>query len=128
MAATGNSCFWLADLKKSSPLKPLGQMNRNLIGSIYGRSSNFLDEYKKLNLCLCSHQCIRDVMMQRMQVSKFKRQFSTLHMGQKKSYVWDISNWLWLWCLVLSKLIDDSQNQNYLYLGTLIPFKLKVRS
>jgi hypothetical protein len=39
MAATGNSCFWLADLKKSSPLKPLGQMNRNLVGSIYGRSS-----------------------------------------------------------------------------------------
>ena len=26
-------------LKKSSPLKPLGQMNRNLVGSIFGRSS-----------------------------------------------------------------------------------------
>jgi hypothetical protein len=26
-------------LKKSSPLKPLGQMNRNLVRSIYGRSS-----------------------------------------------------------------------------------------
>ena len=39
MATTGNSCFWLADLKKSSTLKPLGQMNRNLVGSIYGRSS-----------------------------------------------------------------------------------------
>ena len=38
MAATGNSCFWLSDFKKSS-LKPLGQMNRNLVGSIYGRSS-----------------------------------------------------------------------------------------
>jgi hypothetical protein len=38
MATTGNSCFWLSDLKKSSPLKPLGQMNRNLVGSIYGRS------------------------------------------------------------------------------------------
>jgi hypothetical protein len=25
--------------KKSSPLKPLGQMNQNLVGSIYGRSS-----------------------------------------------------------------------------------------
>jgi hypothetical protein len=25
--------------KKSSPLKPLGQMNRNLVGSIYGSSS-----------------------------------------------------------------------------------------
>jgi hypothetical protein len=29
----------LADSKKSSPLKPLGQMNRNLVESIYGRSS-----------------------------------------------------------------------------------------
>ena len=37
MATTGNSCFWLADFLKSSPLKPLGQMNRNLVGSIYGR-------------------------------------------------------------------------------------------
>jgi hypothetical protein len=27
----------LADFLKSSPLKPLGQMNRNLVGSIYGR-------------------------------------------------------------------------------------------
>jgi hypothetical protein len=29
----------LADFLNSSPLKPLGQMNRNLVGSIYGRSS-----------------------------------------------------------------------------------------
>jgi hypothetical protein len=33
MAATGNSCFWLAYLKKSSSLKPLGQMNWNLVGT-----------------------------------------------------------------------------------------------
>jgi hypothetical protein len=39
MAATGNSCFWLAYFFKSSPLKPLSQMNRNLVGSIYGWSS-----------------------------------------------------------------------------------------
>jgi hypothetical protein len=39
MAATVNSSFWLADFWKSSPLKPLGKMNRNLVGSIYGRSS-----------------------------------------------------------------------------------------
>ena len=39
MADIGNSCFWLADFFKSSPLKSLGQMNRNLVGSIYGRSS-----------------------------------------------------------------------------------------
>jgi hypothetical protein len=29
---------WLIS-KKSSPLKPLGQMNQNMVGSIYGRSS-----------------------------------------------------------------------------------------
>jgi hypothetical protein len=39
MAVTGNSCFRLADFFKSSPPKPCGQMNRNLVGSIYGRSS-----------------------------------------------------------------------------------------
>jgi hypothetical protein len=39
MAATGNYCFLLADFFKSSPLNPLGQMNRNLVGSIYGMSS-----------------------------------------------------------------------------------------
>jgi hypothetical protein len=39
MATTGDSCFWLADFKNSSPLKPLGQMNQNLVGNIYGRSS-----------------------------------------------------------------------------------------
>jgi hypothetical protein len=39
MAAIGNSCFWLADFFKSSLLKPLGQMNRNLVGSIYIMSS-----------------------------------------------------------------------------------------
>jgi hypothetical protein len=39
MTSTGNSCFLLANLKKSPPLKPLGQMNRNLVGSINGMSS-----------------------------------------------------------------------------------------
>jgi hypothetical protein len=29
----------LISKKKSSPLKPLGQMNRNLVGNILGRSS-----------------------------------------------------------------------------------------
>jgi hypothetical protein len=28
-----------SETKKSSSLKPLGQMNQNLVGSIYGRSS-----------------------------------------------------------------------------------------
>jgi hypothetical protein len=39
MATTGNSCFGLVHLKKSSSLKPLGQMNRNMVGNIYGRPS-----------------------------------------------------------------------------------------
>jgi hypothetical protein len=39
MAATGDSCFWLADFKNSSPRKLFGQMYRTLVGSIYGRSS-----------------------------------------------------------------------------------------
>jgi hypothetical protein len=39
MAAIDNSCFWFADIFKSSLLKPLGQMNRNLAGSKYCRSS-----------------------------------------------------------------------------------------
>jgi hypothetical protein len=39
MAATGDACFWLADFLDSSPLKPFGQMNRNMVGSIYGMSS-----------------------------------------------------------------------------------------
>jgi hypothetical protein len=48
MAATGNTCFWLVDFLKSSPLKPLSQMNRNLVGSIYGRSSDWLISRKSL--------------------------------------------------------------------------------
>ena len=39
LAATGDSCFWLADLKNSSTLKLPGQMDRILVGSIYGKSS-----------------------------------------------------------------------------------------
>ena len=38
MAATGNYCFWLAYFNFFS-LKPLGQMNRNLVESIYGMFS-----------------------------------------------------------------------------------------
>ena len=39
MATTGNSFFWFVNFFKSSPLKPLGKMNRYLVGSIYWRSS-----------------------------------------------------------------------------------------
>ena len=49
VAATSNSCFWLADFFKSSPQKPLGQMNRNMVGSIYGRSSMKIAHF--LSIC-----------------------------------------------------------------------------
>jgi hypothetical protein len=39
MAATGDSCFCLADFLDSSPLKPFIQMNRKTVESIYGKSS-----------------------------------------------------------------------------------------
>ena len=39
MAAKGNSCFWLANVKKIFSLKLLGQMEPNFAGSIYVRAS-----------------------------------------------------------------------------------------
>ena len=36
--------------EKSSPLKPLGQMNRNLVGSIYGRSSVKIAHFVPIHL------------------------------------------------------------------------------
>ena len=49
MAVTGNSCFRLADFLKSS-LKPLDQMNRNLVGSIYGMSSMKIAHFVPIGL------------------------------------------------------------------------------
>ena len=49
MATTGNSCFWLTNFLNSSPLKLLGQMNRNLVGSIYGISSMKLISSRSVN-------------------------------------------------------------------------------
>jgi hypothetical protein len=39
MTTRGDFFFWLADFLNSFPLKSLGQMIRNLVGSIYGLSS-----------------------------------------------------------------------------------------
>ena len=50
MAGTGYSCFWLANFFKSSPLKPLSQMNQNLVGSIYGRSSIKIAHFVPIHL------------------------------------------------------------------------------
>jgi hypothetical protein len=58
MAATGNSCFWLSYFKKSSPLKPLCQMNRNLVGCIYGRSSINLTYFIPIHLQIWLSQAI----------------------------------------------------------------------
>jgi hypothetical protein len=35
----------LVDFLDSSPLKPFGQMNRNLVGSIYGKSSVMIADF-----------------------------------------------------------------------------------
>ena len=58
MAATGNSCFWLADFFKSSPPKPLAQMNQNLVGSIYGRSSIQIAHFVPISYLTWSPQAI----------------------------------------------------------------------
>ena len=50
MAATGYSCFSLADFLDTSPLKPFGQMNRNLVGSIYGKSSVTIADFVSIRL------------------------------------------------------------------------------
>jgi hypothetical protein len=39
-------------------------------------------------------------------IKECKRKCSTLHMGQKKSYIWDVLDCLW--CFVSTKLIGDS--------------------
>ena len=77
---TNVTVYFAYSWQNGNVLLSLGRKSKHSCISI----NNFLDGYKELNLCLCSHQCIRDVMMQSMQVSKFKRPFSTLHMGQKK--------------------------------------------
>ena len=55
MGTTGNSYFWLANFLKSFPPKPLGQMNWNLVGSIYGRSSMKIISSRSVN----KHGCNR---------------------------------------------------------------------
>ena len=59
MAAIGNSCFWLVDFKKSSPLKPLCQMIRNLVGSIYGRSDCSFRPDPLINMAATGDSCFR---------------------------------------------------------------------
>jgi hypothetical protein len=48
---------WLIS-KKSSPLKPLGQMNQNLVGSIYGRSSINIAHFVPIGLQTWQPQAI----------------------------------------------------------------------
>ena len=82
MATTGNSCFWLADFWKSP--KPLGQMNRNLVGSIYGRSPiNMLISSRSVN----KHDQHRQFLFL---IGRFKKIFSseTALLGRK--HLWKV--------------------------------------
>jgi hypothetical protein len=58
MVGTGNSVADWSIHKKSSPLKPLGQMNRNLIGSIYGRPSTKIANVVPIRKQTCPPQAI----------------------------------------------------------------------
>jgi hypothetical protein len=58
MAAIDNSCFDWSISKKSFHLKPIGQMNRNLVGSIYGRSSMKIVHFVLIRSQTCSPQVI----------------------------------------------------------------------
>jgi hypothetical protein len=49
MAAKGNSCFWLANVKKISPRKLLGQMEPNLAGS------DFLQNFRVVRSSCADH-------------------------------------------------------------------------
>ena len=50
MAVTDNSCFWLVDSYSFFSSETLCQMNRNLVGCIYGRSSKqFLISSRSIN-------------------------------------------------------------------------------
>jgi hypothetical protein len=57
----------LSDLKKSSPLKPLGQMNWNLVGSIYGMSSLYKGPSKDASYQVSIH------LAKRFQRRRFKK-------------------------------------------------------
>ena len=56
--STGNYCFWLANLFKSPPLKPVGQINRNMAGSIHWMSSMKIPHFIPIGLQAWSPQAI----------------------------------------------------------------------
>jgi hypothetical protein len=63
---TNVSVYLAYSWQNGNILLSLGRKSKHSYISI----NNILDGYKELTLWLCSHQCIRNVMMQRMQVSK----------------------------------------------------------
>jgi hypothetical protein len=57
--------------KNSSPLKPLGQMNRNLVGRILGRSSIYIAHLVPIRLQTWQPQAIH--LAKRFQRRRFKK-------------------------------------------------------
>jgi hypothetical protein len=79
MVVKSNYCFWMANIKKSSSLKLLGQIKPNLTGSIYVRFSMkfgsiwpisfrgedcFSSSQSETRIVLGGHICSRDEMKQ----------------------------------------------------------------
>ena len=81
---TNVTVYFAYSWQNGNVLLSLGRKSKHSYISI----NNFLDGYKELSLCLCSHQCIRDVMIKECKSVK-EFEFSILHMGQSKSYAWD---------------------------------------
>ena len=58
MTTIGNSFFLVDQFLKKKSLKPLGQMNRNSVGSIYGRSSIKIAQFVPIRLQTYPQQAI----------------------------------------------------------------------
>jgi hypothetical protein len=79
----------LADFLKSSPLKPLGQMNQNLVGSIYGRFGEdfFRNQPIRNKNCLWRPSLLTD-----------RDEMSNLYRSISKNLLWNcIAKWTKTW-------------------------------
>ena len=111
MATTGNSCFWLADLKKSFSLKPLGQMN--LVGSIYGGSSIKIAHFVPIRYQTWPPQII---LVSDWLISKKSSPLTPLSLMNWK-LVWSIYGRSSIRLLILSRSIDKhGRHRQFLFL------------